>query len=147
MRLSWFDLARDDDRAAARAACRGKAGVYLLRRKGSPKIHYIGSSEPGAIQRRRAPDPARMWKTINRHFQACHTKGVYAFGSDNWCTSASARRDYELALVLTATRDARRVEADLIMQHRPTANAEIDRQRGELEAGGAGAEADDGIPF
>lgn len=136
-RLAWFDLGNEAQVAEARAACRGRPGVYFLRVKGRARMHYIGSSEPGAIQRRGAPDPARLWKTVNRHFQACRSRGPYSFGQDNFCTTASERRRYELAVLLTKTgADARQVESDAIAHFAPVDNAEREP-----------AEPDDGIPF
>jgi len=51
-RLAFYDLGDEAQRKDAREASRGRPGVYVLRRKGSSRVAYIGSSEPGAIQRR-----------------------------------------------------------------------------------------------
>lgn len=122
-KLAWFDLADEAERAQARAACHGRPGVYFLRVKGKTRVHYIGSSEPGAVQRRKAPDPRRLWKTIQRHFQACRSRGrPYSFGDDNFCTGERER--YELALLLTKSgAEARAVEEAAIAHWQPVDNA------------------------
>ena len=77
-----------------------------------------------SMQRRKAPAALRLWKTINRHFQSCRSRGPYSFGSDNWCTTSTARDGYELALLLTRSGDeARRLEEQAIEHYRPEHNA------------------------
>ena len=120
----WYDLGNKAERNAAREATRGHAGVYLLRIKGKKRVRYVGSSVPGAIQRRKKPSPLRMWKTIMRHFHACNSPGQYRFGSDNFCRERR-KGSYELRVILTTPDQAREVEARANRRYRPSFGAPV----------------------
>jgi hypothetical protein len=90
-----------------------------LRIKGKKRVRYVGSSVPGAIQRRKTPAPLRMWKTIQRHFHACNSPGQYRFGSDNFCRE-KRRSAYELRVILTTPDQARSVESRAVKRYYPS---------------------------
>lgn len=110
--LEPFDLPNPDVRDVAR----GKAGVYILRQRGT--VRYVGSSVPE--EKGGAREPLRLWKTILRHFQRCKgaAPGRYGFGDDNFCTHN--RNDWEVAIFDTHASDARKIEQDLIEHYTPT---------------------------
>jgi len=110
--LEPFDLPNPEVRDVAR----GKAGVYVLRQRGT--VRYVGSSVPG--EKGGEHEPLRLWKTILRHFQRCKgaAAGRYGFGDDNFCTHD--RNEWEIAIYDTSTSDARKVEQDLIEHYKPT---------------------------
>lgn len=110
--LEPFDLPNP----AVRDVARGKAGVYVLRQRGT--VRYVGSSVPE--EKGGKAEPLRLWKTILRHFQKCKgaAAGRYGFGDDNFCTHD--RAEWEIAIYDTSAGNARAVEQDLIAHYTPT---------------------------
>jgi hypothetical protein len=130
-----YEPLTDDDgdiRADIREKLRGRAGVYILRKKGNRRPSYVGSSVPG--EKAHAARPERLWKTILRHFQKCRTlehaprtvkraasEGgkPYNYGSDNFCRGKRGRAHYELAIIDTPAALARKTEKRAIKRFRP----------------------------
>lgn len=83
----WFPLRRKGVwNEKIRAALRGRSGVYAIRERGAGRtVLYVG--EGGKARRggdgaraRSSHDPARLWKTITRHFHAGFWPERYAAG-------------------------------------------------------------------
>lgn len=130
-----YEALTDEDggiRGELRDKLHGRAGVYLLRKKGNRRPSYVGSSVPG--EKAHAARPERMWKTILRHFQRCrvleHSPKIvkraarekekpYNFGSDNFCRGKRGKPHYELAIIDTPAALARKTEQRAIKRFRP----------------------------
>jgi hypothetical protein len=95
-------------------ALRGSSGVYLIRDRSSREILYVGESSTG-----------RLYETLTRHFQEWRRwkgfwRGQYAEGHDPGMTYP--RGACEVAVRVTAPRDAIDEEARLIRRLRPRDN-------------------------
>ena len=81
----------------------GKAGVYILKRKGTTKPLYVGMSQ------------SNLYKTITRHFQswpdASQVRVTY-----------SQKSDIVIRVILTTPKQAERLERYLILKYKPSDN-------------------------
>ena len=144
-RLYWIPLRRRGKwNKNVRAALKGRAGVYAIRKRGAAKALYVG--EGG--KQRNAPhlhskDPDRMMRTILRHFQSGFTPekyarkaGVapayaaafpkaeeYAAGGREWVHHDGG--DLDVALYITPPRDAVHHEGRFIAKLVPLEQGEF----------------------
>ena len=81
----------------------GKAGVYLIKRRGDSKPCYVGMSQ------------SNLYKTITRHFQS------WADPSQVRVTY-SQKSDIVIRVIITTPKQAERLERYLILKYKPVDN-------------------------
>ena len=81
----------------------GKAGVYIIKRKGTTKPLYVGMSQ------------SNLYKTITRHFQS------WADASQVRVTY-SQKADIVIRVIITTPKQAERLERYLILKYKPSDN-------------------------
>jgi len=81
----------------------GKAGVYLIKRRGETKPIYVGMSQ------------SNLYKTITRHFQAWPDPSQVRI-------TYSQKADIVIRVIITTPKQAERLEKYLILKYKPEDN-------------------------
>ncbi len=83
--------------------CKGHAGVYIIKKKGSNDISYIGYSA------------TNLYKTVLRHFQSWDDKRQVRI-------SYKYKHDYVVRIIITTPARAEKLEKALIIYYKPKDN-------------------------